>query len=62
LITYKFEITSAIAFRGGVARIYSFGVSMLLILVYRPQGLLREKAILTPAIRRSVKEHRQKKI
>ncbi len=64
LITYKFEITSALRlpFEAVWLEYILFGVSMLLILVYRPQGLLREKAILTPAIRRSVKEHRQKKI
>ncbi len=53
LITYKFEITSMLRlpFEAVWLEYILFGVIMLLILVYRPQGLLKEKPILTRPIR-----------
>lgn len=53
LITYKFEITSILhlPFEAVWLEYILFGIIMLLILVYRPMGILREKPILTRPIR-----------
>ena len=57
LITYKFEITSGLGlpFEAIWLEYILFGIVMLLILVYRPHGLLREKPILTKPIRMATK-------
>jgi branched-chain amino acid transport system permease protein len=57
LITYKFEITSALKlpFEAVWLEYILFGVVMLLILIYRPEGLLKEKPILTKPIKRIAK-------
>jgi branched-chain amino acid transport system permease protein len=56
LITYKFEITSLLhlPFEAVWLEYILFGIVMLLILVYRPVGILREKPILTKPIRKVV--------
>jgi branched-chain amino acid transport system permease protein len=61
LITYKFEITSGLRlpFEAAWLEYIMFGVVMLLILIYRPEGLLKEKPILTGPIRQVAKMHRQ---
>jgi branched-chain amino acid transport system permease protein len=56
LITYKFEIMSLLhlPFEAVWLEYILFGIVMLLILVYRPVGILREKPILTKPIRKVV--------
>ncbi len=56
LITYKFEITSMLGlpFEAVWLEYILFGVVMILILTYRPRGLLREKPIFTKPIRMAV--------
>lgn len=55
LITYKFEITSTLRlpFEAVWLEYILFGIIMLLILIYRPEGLLKEKPVLTPPIKRA---------
>lgn len=62
LITYKFEITSTLRlpFEAVWLEYILFGIIMLLILVYRPEGLLKEKPVLTPPIREVAKARKYK--
>ncbi len=55
LITYKFEITSTLnlPFEAVWLEYILFGLVMLLILIYRPDGLLKERPILTKPIRKA---------
>jgi len=57
LITYKFEITSflRLPFEAIWLEYISFGIIMLLILIYRPEGLLKEKPIITKPIKKVAK-------
>ena len=57
LITYKFEITSVLRlpFEAVWLEYILFGVIMLMTLIYRPAGLLREKPILTGPIKKAAK-------
>ncbi len=57
LVTYKFEITSMLGlpFEAIWLEYILFGVIMLLILVYRPDGLLKERPILTKPIIKAAK-------
>ncbi|MEM3072680.1 MAG: branched-chain amino acid ABC transporter permease [Candidatus Bathyarchaeia archaeon] len=63
LITYKFELTHLmrLPFEAVWLEYILFGVVMLLILMYRPVGLLREKPIYTQPIK-AVLEARKKKV
>lgn len=58
LMAYKFEITSLLhlPFEAVWFEYILFGVVMLLILMYRPEGLLKEKPIITRPIRKIIKE------
>ncbi len=58
LITYKFEITSTLRlpFEAVWLEYILFGIVMLLILIYRPKGILKEKPILTRPIKKLMKE------
>src|SRR3989304_1085067 len=65
LTVYKFEIASILRlpFEATWLEYILFGVLMLLILYYRPDGLIREKPVMTPEIKRmlekkSIKEQR----
>lgn len=58
LMAYKFEITSLLhlPFEAVWFEYILFGVVMLLILMYRPEGLLKEKPIITRPIKKVVKK------
>ncbi|AGK61754.1 amino acid/amide ABC transporter membrane protein 2, HAAT family [Archaeoglobus sulfaticallidus PM70-1] len=58
LITYKFEIVSTLGlpFDPVWLEYILFGFVMLVILVYRPEGILKEKPILTEPIKKVVKK------
>lgn len=65
LTVYKFEIAAILRlpFEATWLEYILFGVLMLLILYYRPDGLIREKPVMTPEIKRmlekkSIKEQR----
>ncbi|MEM2896073.1 MAG: branched-chain amino acid ABC transporter permease [Candidatus Bathyarchaeia archaeon] len=57
LITYKFEITALLRlpFEATWLEYILLGIIMLLIIIYRPEGILREKPILTKPIRKVAK-------
>jgi branched-chain amino acid transport system permease protein len=57
LITYKYEITNFLhlPFEAVWLEYILFGVVMLLILYYKPEGLIKEKPILTEPIKRRMK-------
>ncbi|HID16756.1 TPA: branched-chain amino acid ABC transporter permease [Candidatus Bathyarchaeota archaeon] len=61
LMAYKFEITSLLHLPFGAVwfEYILFGVVMLLILMYRPEGLLKEKPIITQPIRKVVEKSRK---
>jgi branched-chain amino acid transport system permease protein len=63
LITYKFEITSALhlPFQAVWLEYILFGVAMLLILLYKPEGLIKEKPIFTKAVKKIVKAKQNQK-
>jgi len=63
LITYKFEITSALhlPFQAVWLEYILFGVAMLLILLYKPEGLIKEKPIFTEAVKKIVKAKQNQK-
>jgi branched-chain amino acid transport system permease protein len=63
LITYKFEITSALhlPFQAVWLEYMLFGVAMLLILLYKPEGLIKEKPIFTKAVKKIVKAKQNQK-
>ncbi|RLI77711.1 branched-chain amino acid ABC transporter permease [Archaeoglobales archaeon] len=54
LIVYKFEITAALhlPFEAVWLEYIMFGILMLIILVYKPEGLIKEKPIMTEPIKR----------
>ncbi len=58
LTIYKFEIRSMLhlPFEATWLEYILFGIVMLLILYYKPEGLIKEKPVLTPAIKRALKE------
>jgi branched-chain amino acid transport system permease protein len=58
LTVYKYEIKSILhlPFEATWLEYILFGVLMLLILYYRPEGILRERPVLTPPIKRAIKE------
>jgi len=58
LTTYKFEIANALnlPFDPVWLEYILFGILMLLILVFRPEGIFREKPILTKPMRKVLKE------
>lgn len=58
LTVYKFEIRSFLhlPFEATWLEYILFGMLMLLILYYKPEGLLKEKPVLTPPIRQALKE------
>jgi branched-chain amino acid transport system permease protein len=64
LITYKFEITSVLRlpFEAVWLEYILFGVVMLLILIYRPQGLIKEKPIFASSVRRFVEAEEAKRV
>jgi branched-chain amino acid transport system permease protein len=63
LITYKFEITSALhlPFQAVWLEYMLFGIAMLLILLYKPEGLIKEKPIFTKAVKKIVKAKQNQK-
>ena len=63
LITYKFEITSALhlPFQAVWLEYILFGVAMILILFYKPEGLIKEKPIFTKAVKKIVKTKQNQK-
>jgi branched-chain amino acid transport system permease protein len=63
LITYKFEITSALhlPFQAVWLEYILFGVAMILILFYKPEGLIKEKPIFTKAVKKIVKAKQNQK-
>ena len=63
LAVYKFEIRSLLhlPFEAAWLEYILFGVVMLLILYYRPEGLIKEKPVLTPPIKRALAEKTVKK-
>lgn len=58
LAVYKFEIRSFLhlPFEAVWLEYILFGTVMLLVLYYRPNGLIKEKPVLTPAIKKALKE------
>lgn len=62
LTVYKFEIKSILhlPFEAAWLEYILFGVLMLLILYYRPEGLLKEKPVLTPPIKAMVEKENQR--
>ncbi len=63
LAIYKFEIRSLLhlPFEAVWFEYILFGIVMLLILYYRPEGLIKEKPVLTPPIKRALEEKLVKK-
>lgn len=59
LIVYKFEITAALhlPFEAVWLEYIMFGILMLIILVYKPEGLIKEKPIMTEPIKKLAKMH-----
>ena len=62
LIVYKFEITTALhlPFEAVWLEYIMFGILMLLILIYKPEGLIREKPIMTEPIKKLAKSKKAK--
>lgn len=58
LAVYKFEIRSILQlpFESTWLEYILFGVVMLLILYYKPEGLIKEKPVMTPPIKQALKE------
>ncbi len=58
LTVYKFEIKTMLnlPFEATWLEYILFGIAMLLILYYRPEGILREKPVMTPPLKRALKE------
>lgn len=63
LITYKFEITSALRlpFEAVWLEYILFGVAMILILLFKPEGLIKEKPIFTKAVKKVVEAKQKQK-
>ncbi|MBS7658621.1 MAG: branched-chain amino acid ABC transporter permease [Candidatus Bathyarchaeia archaeon] len=63
LITYKFEITSILhlPFQAVWLEYILFGVVMLLILLFKPEGLIKEKPVFTKAVKKVVKTKQKQK-
>lgn len=57
LTVYKFEIGSALQlpFEAAWLEYILFGAVMLLILYYKPEGLIKERAIMTPPVKNALK-------
>ncbi|RLI74188.1 branched-chain amino acid ABC transporter permease [Archaeoglobales archaeon] len=57
LIVYKYEITAALhlPFEAVWLEYIMFGILMLVILVYKPEGLIKEKSIMTEPIKKLAK-------
>ncbi len=64
LTMYKYEIRSLLhlPFEAFWLEYILFGVVMLLILYYRPEGLIKEKPVMTPPIKQVLKENSFKKV
>lgn len=62
ITVYKFEIRSLLnlPFEAAWLEYILFGIVMLLILYYKPEGLIKEKPVLTPAIKNALKERTPK--
>ena len=62
LTTYKWELKSALhlPFEAVWLEYMIFGVLMLLVLIFKPEGLLREKPTMTKPIREVVKRTRKR--
>ncbi len=62
LTVYKFEIRSLLhlPFEAIWLEYILFGIVMLLILYYKPEGLIKEKPVMTPPIRQAMKENNTK--
>ena len=58
LAVYKFEIRSILQlpFEATWLEYILFGIVMLLILYYKPEGLIKEKPVMTPPIKQALKE------
>lgn len=58
LTVYKFEIMSLLhlPFEAVWLQYILFGIVMLLILYYKPEGLIKEKPVMTPPLKRALKE------
>jgi branched-chain amino acid transport system permease protein len=58
LTVYKFEIRDLLhlPFEAFWLEYVLFGIVMLLILYYRPEGLIKEKPVMTPSIKKALKE------
>ena len=58
LNVYKFEIRNAfqLPFEATWLEYILFGIVMLLILYYKPEGLIKEKPVMTPPIKQALKE------
>jgi branched-chain amino acid transport system permease protein len=60
LITYKFEIVEILSlpFDPVWLEYILFGFVMLIILIYRPEGILKEKPVFTPPIKKVIKKRK----
>jgi branched-chain amino acid transport system permease protein len=58
LMVYKFEIRSTfqLPFEATWLEYILFGVLMLLILYYKPEGLIKEKPVMTPPVKQAMKK------
>jgi branched-chain amino acid transport system permease protein len=58
LTVYKFEIMSLLhlPFEAVWLEYILFGIVMLLILYYKPEGLIKEKPVMTPPLKKALKE------
>lgn len=58
LTVYKFEIMSLLRlpFEAVWLQYILFGIVMLLILYYKPEGLIKEKPVMTPPLKQALKE------
>jgi branched-chain amino acid transport system permease protein len=63
LTVYKFEIMSLLhlPFEAVWLEYILFGIVMLLILYYKPEGLVKEKPVMTPPLKQALKEKNIKK-
>ena len=61
LTVYKFEIKTMLhlPFEATWLEYILFGIAMLLILYYRPEGILREKPVMTPPLKQALKERKK---
>ena len=61
LTVYKFEIKTMLhlPFEATWLEYILFGIAMLLILYYRPEGILKEKPVMTPPLKQALRERKK---